>query len=80
MGKTALSDFVKTNQNQIIGTFCLDSVSEYKTSGYGCVEQTDPFLAKILGTKKESDLFITKYLVLRTNQAIQTAIKNNQNS
>lgn len=74
MGKTALSDFEKSNSEKIIGTFCLDSVSEYKTAGYGCVEQTDPFLAKILGTKKESDLFITKYLVLRTNQAIQNAI------
>ena len=43
MGKTALSDFEKSNSEKIIGSFCLDSVSEYKTAGYGCVEQTDPF-------------------------------------
>ncbi|MCQ2589451.1 MAG: hypothetical protein MJ179_03410 [Treponema sp.] len=55
------------------GTFYLDSIPEYKTAGYGCVEMTNPYLAKRLGEKRDKDGFITKYLVLKTSNAIRDA-------
>ena len=49
MADTAASDLYKKNPEMIAGTFALDSVSDYKTAGYGFVEQTDPVLAMALG-------------------------------
>lgn len=55
------------------GTFYLNSIPEFTTSGYGCVEMTDPYLAKKLGEKRDKHGFITKYLVLKTTNAIRDA-------
>ena len=71
MGKTALADFMKSKPKNVIGTFALDSVPEFKTPGYGCVEQTDPFLAYILGAKKDTELTAPKLLALKTKHEIQ---------
>lgn len=79
MGKTALEDFMKTNPKNVIGTFYLDSVSEYKTAGYGFVEQTDPFLGKILNVKKDVEMYVPRILVTKTKTAINEAQKKEQN-
>ena len=71
MGKTALADFMKSKPKNVIGTFALDSVPEFKTPGYGCVEQTDPFLAFVLGTQKDTELTAPKLLALKTKHEIQ---------
>lgn len=65
-----VQDYVKGKNDLVSGTFFLDSIPEYKTSGYGCVEMTEPFVAKKLGIKKDKDGFITKYLVLKTSASI----------
>ena len=76
MGKTALEDFMKTNPQNVVGTFYLDSVSEYKTAGYGFVEQTDPFLGKFLNVKKDAEMYVPRILVTKTKNAINQAQKN----
>lgn len=74
MGNTAIQDYAKNNPDLISGTFCLDSIEEYKTAGYGCVEQTDPFVATILGSKKDSSMKNTKAMVLQSSESIKGAI------
>lgn len=73
MSNTAISDYAQSHSDIIAGTFALDSIEEYKTAGYGCVEQTNPLLAINRGTKKDRSCFITKYLVLKSKEAILEA-------
>ena len=54
----------------------VDSVSEYKTAGYGFVEQTDPFLGKFLNVKKDAEMYVPRILVTKTKNAINQAQKN----
>lgn len=65
--------FVAENPELSTGSFYLDSIPEYKTTGYGCVEMTNPLVAKKLGEKRDKHGFITKYLVLKTSNAIRNA-------
>lgn len=69
MGNTAVSDLKKMHEEEICGVFALDSIPEYNTPGYGCVEQTDILLAKILGTKRDSEMFYTKFLAKKSSEA-----------
>lgn len=64
---------VAENPELSTGSFYLDSIPEYKTTGYGCVEMTNPLVAKKLGEKRDKHGFITKYLVLKTSNAIRDA-------
>ena len=66
MGNTAIKDLYKNDADTIKGILSIDSVSEYKTAGYGCVEQTDPLLARLLGFKADSSLETPKKLVEET--------------
>ena len=74
MTSEAVKTYATLHSNKISGYFCLDSIPEYKTPGYGCVELTDPLLANILNQKKDSDGFITKYLVLKSSEAIRKSL------
>lgn len=74
MSDEAIADYAKAYPDKISGTFLLDSIPEYKTAGYGCIEYTDPLLAKRLGQKKDRQGFITKYLVLKANEEIRKAL------
>ena len=47
--------------------------SEYKTPGYGCVEQTDPLLAFILGQKRTFKKTSVEAMVQKTVAAINSA-------
>lgn len=66
MGNIAISDFAKMNNSRVLGTFFLDSVEEYKTAGYGCVEQTSPTVSYLLGQKRDKTCFVPKILVEKT--------------
>lgn len=68
MGNVAIKDFSKMNANRVVDTFCLDSVKEYETAGYGCVEQTSPLTAFLLGKKREKSFYTPNILVERTLQ------------
>ncbi len=71
MGKTAISDFYKKNGDRVLGIFSLDSLAEYKTAGYGCIEQTDPLLAAYFGIKRDFSLASPKLMVGETVKMIK---------
>ena len=73
MANTTVSDLQKMNPQKISGFFCLDSVSAYKTPGYGCIEHTDPLLALILGQKRDFDKTSTIQMVEETARTINAA-------
>lgn len=70
MGNTAASDYQKKNPEQIAGILNLDSFADYKTAGYGCIEQTDPVLALALGTSRDRSLKLPKLLAQKTVEAL----------
>jgi len=69
MGETASEDLQKKYPDLITGIFKMSSVPEYITAGYGCVDQTDPLLAKYLGARKDSDMMIARLTANRTAAA-----------
>lgn len=66
MADIAIEDFAKKNPDRVLGTLCLDSIADYNTPGYGCIEQTDPLLARFLGFKRDKNLYIPNLLVIKT--------------
>ena len=65
---------IKNPARPISASFDLARVSEYKTSGYGFIQQTDPLYAAIkYGLRKDKTYFIPSYLVTKTKDAIEAA-------
>ncbi len=56
MADIAAEDYQKKNPDFIAGILKLSSIGEYKSSGYGCIEQTDPLLAKFLNLQRDKTL------------------------
>lgn len=71
MGNTAIKDFSKKYNQRVKGIFFLDSISEYKTPGYGCVEQTDPLLARFLGLTGDHSMKTPKLLTAKTKEFLE---------
>lgn len=70
LANTALEDYVKENPAKVAGIFNLDSISEYKSAGYGCIEQTDPITARQFNLTRDPEMFTPKLLVLRTKECL----------
>lgn len=70
MSAEAVEEFSSYFTDKVSGFFCLDSLKEYNTPGFGIIEMTDPFLAKRLGLKRDKHGFYAKYLVLKTKEEI----------
>ena len=70
MADIAAEDMAKKNPDDIAGILKLSSIEEYKSSGYGCIEQTDPLLAMTLGLKRDKSLATPKLLAQKTVEAI----------
>ncbi len=66
MADIAADDFEKKNPELIAGVLKLTNIEEFKSSGYGCIEQTDPLLAMTLGLKRDKTLKTPKLLADRT--------------
>lgn len=60
------------------GFFSMNRVDEYKTSGYGFIEQTDVLLAYHKGLERENKFFIARYVANKTIKAIQEQTGGNQ--
>lgn len=75
MSTVGVQNFAKLNSDKVIGCFAMESVSEYKTSGYGCIAQTDPLLSAYLGVHRDKNGKITELLVERTKSEIQKNLK-----
>ncbi|WP_294429809.1 hypothetical protein [uncultured Treponema sp.] len=52
------------------GFVSMNRVDEYKTSGYGFIEQTDVLLAHQKGIERENKFFIARYVANKTIKAI----------
>ncbi len=69
MADTAAVDVMKQSGGRVRGVFALDSIPEYKTPGFGFVEQTDPLVASYFGLSRDKTLFIPRYAVLKSIDA-----------
>ncbi len=70
MANTAAEDLQKKYPEKIVGILNLDSIAEYKTAGYGCIEQTDPLLCLALETTRDRTLALPKVLTQKTIEAL----------
>lgn len=70
MADIAADDFAKKNPDLIAGVLKLNNIEEYKTSGYGCIEQTDPLLAMALGLRRDKSLATPKLLAAKTVEVL----------
>lgn len=70
MADIAAEDFEKKNPESVAGIFQLTNIEDYKTSGYGCIEQTDPLLALALGLKRDSSFSTPKLLAEKTMEVL----------
>lgn len=66
MGETAAADLRLKYPELITGVYNMTSVPEYITAGYGCVDQTDPLLAKYLGAEKDKDMMVARLMARKT--------------
>ncbi|MBR1722133.1 MAG: hypothetical protein IJ727_06585 [Treponema sp.] len=57
------------------GFYSLNRVSEYKSSGYGFIEQTDVLLARSKGLGRENKFFIPRYAANKTIESIREQVK-----
>ena len=71
MADIAADDFAKKNPDVIAGVLKLTNIEEYKTSGYGCIEQTDPLLAMAQGLKRDKTLKTPKLLAAKTVEMLE---------
>ena len=71
MADIAADDFAKKNPDLIAGVLKLTNIEEYKTSGYGCIEQTDPLLAMAQGLKRDKTLKTPKLLAEKTIEMLK---------
>ncbi len=70
MADIAADDYAKKNPEQIAGLLKLTNIEEYKTPGYGCIEQTDPLLATLQGLGRDKSLATPKLLAAKTVEAL----------
>lgn len=56
MSSTALEDFYNNNKTKnpnLKGYFLINTLESYETPGFGCVKQTDPIVANLLGISRD---------------------------
>ena len=71
MADIAADDFAKKNPELIAGVLKLSNIEEYKSAGYGCIEQTDPLLAMAQGLKRDKTLKTPKLLAAKTVEMLK---------
>ena len=70
MADIAADDFAKKNPELVAGVLKLSSIQDYKTTGYGCIEQTDPLLALSLGFSRDASRTTPKLLADKTQEML----------
>lgn len=51
--------------------FAIENVAEYKTSGFGFIEQTNPMIAKTFNLSRDKTFFIPRYVANKTAQEFE---------
>lgn len=72
IGFEAISSVIEENSPNATGFYSLNRIDEYKTSGFGFIEQTDPIFASKFGLKRDKSLFIPRYAA---NKTIENIVK-----
>ncbi|MBR5646459.1 MAG: hypothetical protein IKX23_07480 [Treponema sp.] len=62
----AVKQFAEKNNTDISGSFNLEAVSDYKSAGFGMVEQTDYITARRLNLKRDKNCTTPNLLVTQT--------------
>lgn len=70
MSEIAVQDFKKLHPEEVALAFKLADYPQYKTVGYGFVNQMNPFMAHLLGQKRTKDIYAPSYLAMETVEAI----------
>ncbi|MBQ4378807.1 MAG: hypothetical protein II821_06390 [Treponema sp.] len=68
---TVIDQFNTEPYSNAKGFFSMNRVEEYKTSGYGFIEQTDVPLARLMGIERENKFFIPRYVANKTIEEIK---------
>ena len=69
-----LDSLTALHPQNVVGFFSIDRVDEFKTSGYGFIEQTDPLLALAFDLARDDTFFIPRYVANRTVRAVQDTL------
>ena len=77
MADIAADDFARKNPELIAGVLKLNNLEEYKSWGYGCIEQTDPLLAMAQGLKRDKTLKTPKLLAEKTQEMLKKVQHDN---
>ena len=70
MADIAADDYMRMNPDLDAGILKLSSINNYKSAGYGCIEQTDPLLALAMGFSRDASRATPKLLADMTLEAI----------
>ena len=68
---SVIDEFNTEPYSNAVGFFSMNRVDEYKTNGYGFIEQTDILLARQKGFERENKFFIARYVANKTIKAIE---------
>ena len=77
MADIAADDFMKKNPDLIAGVLKLSSINTYKSTGYGCIEQTDPLLALFMGLSRDASRTTPKLLADKTVEMLKQVQHDN---
>lgn len=70
MSDICFDDYEKEKPTEISGFFKLSSIPEYKSKGFGFVQQTSPFTAHLLKLEREQNLENLKIIAEKTLQIL----------
>ncbi len=69
----AVKQFTENNLDNVIDYYSINQIPDYKSSGFGFVEQTNIFIAKKLNLIRDKDSLIPKNISLKTVPVINRA-------
>lgn len=73
MQQDAFQILLQKSGSSVLGSVILSSIDLYTAKGYGCITQTAPVLARLMGLEREKTLLIPSYMAGCTCNAITAA-------
>ncbi|MCR4580543.1 MAG: hypothetical protein K5681_09390 [Treponema sp.] len=78
MGNTAINDLLIKQKSKVKGSFFLNTIPDFTSSGYGFIKQTDPILARYKGLKKDNYFTEAKLMAEKTLEKFPPEIKESE--
>lgn len=66
MSEIAVKDFAKLKNEEVALWLTLTDFEQYKTKGYGFIDQMNPILSVYLGNKRSRNIFAPSYIAMKT--------------